>query len=499
MRVLLMEINQESNSFCAVKNKLQNYHNCCLYEGKQIFENIIGKQVAVGGMLQALQEDGIEIIPGLCMRANAGGILEDEIYDFFIGKLREYVNAAGKVDGCYISLHGATQAETHEDMCGDVLEEARRLLGDKVVIATSYDLHANITPRMFRLADIICGYRTYPHVDQYETGYRAAKFGNRMLRGEKFHMAYGLLPMIQPASGYTTTEGALHEVLRNMFAKVESGMVLDISAFQMQPWLDVSCGGSAIVAIGTDEDAARSAVRESMEEMWQIRHDMMPKTVTVGDVVAAARCHEDGRPIVVADFSDSPNAGAAGDNFDIAYAVMQQAPELKVGTIINDPTLADRAFSEGLGSTFRACIGGTLDPQFSRAYPGTFSVESLHTGRYVIEGPSMRFLHECIGPTATLHMGNTAVVVCHSMATTGDPQLLRHFGVEPTLCDVVIVKACTSFRAAYGRFAGQMMVIDTGCSATAQLTRLPFRHLPQNFYPFTDQAHPAQLEHVLVK
>lgn len=65
------------------------------------------------------------------------------------------------------------------------------------------------------------------------------------------------------------------------------------------------------------------------------------------------RRHEDGRPVVVADFSDSPNAGAAGDNFDIAYAIARQAPELRVGTIINDPALADRAFAEGLGSTFR--------------------------------------------------------------------------------------------------------------------------------------------------
>ncbi len=499
MRVLLMEINQESNSFCAVKNKLEHYRNCCLYEGKEILENIVGKQVAVGGMIQALQEDGVEVIPGLCMRANASGILKDEIYDFFIGKLREYAAAAGKVDGCYISLHGATQAETHEDVCGDVLEEVRRLLGNNVVVATSYDLHANITPRMFRLADIICGYHTYPHVDQYETGYRAAKFGNSMLRGEKFHMAYGLLPMIQPASGYTTTEGALHEVLQNMFAKVDNSLVQDMSAFQMQPWLDVSCGGSAVVAIGSDEGAVQAAVRQTMNEMWQIRHNMMPKTATVEDVIAAARRHEDGRPIVVADFSDSPNAGAAGDNFDIAYAIMRQAPELKVGTIINDPALADRAFAEGLGSTFQACVGGTLDPQFSRSYPGIFYVESLHTGRYVIEGPSMRFLHECIGPTATLHMGNIAFVVCHSMATTGDPQLLRHFGVEPTMYDVVIVKACTSFRAAYGKFAGQMMVIDTGCSATAQLTQLPFRHLPRDFYPFTDQEHPAQMDIVLTK
>lgn len=499
MRVLLMEINQESNSFCAASNTLENYRNCCLYEGGEIPANIAGKQVAVGGMLQALREDGVEVVPGLCMRANASGVLTDEIYDFFIGKLREYAAAAGQVDGCYISMHGATQAESHEDVCGDVLEEARRLLGSGVVIATSYDLHANITPRMFQMADIICGYQTYPHVDQYATGYRAAKFGNRMLRGERFHMAYGLLPMIQPASGYTTTGGALGRVMRNMLARVDGGRALDMSAFQMQPWLDVSCGGSAVVAIGADEGAVRDAVGATMEELWRIRHDMTPQTVTVEDAVAAARRHEDGRPVVVADFSDSPNAGAAGDNFDIAYAIARQAPELRVGTIINDPALADRAFAEGLGSTFQASVGGTLDPKFSRSYPGTFFVESLHTGRYMIEGPSMRFLRERIGPTATLQMGNTALVVCHSMATTGDPQLLRHFGVEPTLYDVVIVKACTSFRAAYGKFAGQMLVIDTGCSATARLTSLPFRRLPRAFYPFADQERPGQMERILTK
>ena len=83
MRVLLMEINQESNSFCAASNTLENYRNCCLYEGGEIPANIAGKQVAVGGMLQALREDGVEKAKKQALKK-----LREKCLNSMAGKLR---------------------------------------------------------------------------------------------------------------------------------------------------------------------------------------------------------------------------------------------------------------------------------------------------------------------------------------------------------------------------------------------------------------------------
>src|SRR5207244_1820748 len=46
----------------------------------------------------------------------------------------------------------------------------------------SLDLHANVTRAMVQHADGLVAYRTYPHVDMAETGARAARLLDRIVR-----------------------------------------------------------------------------------------------------------------------------------------------------------------------------------------------------------------------------------------------------------------------------------------------------------------------------
>ena len=499
MRVLLMEINQETNTFCATPAVLEDYKRTFFAEGEEFYNRVHGKQLCLGGMIDALEEDGIEVIPGFGIRATAGGVSAKEVYQEFETRFRRIATECGKIDGCYLSFHGAHQSVDSDDVCGDALALARELFVQEIVVACSNDLHGNITKKMFDNADIITAYQTYPHVDHYNTGYRAAKLANRLLKGEKLHMAYGTVPMIQPANGYSTNEGKLQAAMQELFAKVDNGIIEDFSAFQMQPWLDVVEGGSAVIAIAKDAAVATEVVREGLAKMWSIRHDMVRPNNTVDEVIAAARNHEDGKPVVVSDFSDSPNAGAAGDNFDIVAEVMEKAPDVKIAGIVNDPVLVGECFRRGVGATFEATIGGSKSPEMSKAYPVKLTVCSLHEGSFTIEGPAMKGVVDSAGPTATVKIGNADVVVTSGMSTTGDPQLLRHFGVEPTLYDVAIVKACTSFRVPYGKFAGEMMSVDTLCASSARLAEMPFKKLSREFYPFTDCEHPKQLDEVFCK
>ena len=65
-----------------------------------------------------------------------------------------------------------------------VLQIARNVLGPDRPIVITLDLHANITSRMVEGADAIVGYHTYPHVDMFETGQKAARLLLRILHGE---------------------------------------------------------------------------------------------------------------------------------------------------------------------------------------------------------------------------------------------------------------------------------------------------------------------------
>lgn len=498
MRVLLMEMNQESNSFCSVDSVVEDFARCCLCEGEALMQHVRGKQVALGGMIAAMEENDVEIIPGFAMRANAGGKMTAEAVAYFCDKFKHYAAVAGKVDGVFISFHGATQSTVSDDVCGDVLTLARSLAGE-AVIACSFDLHANITRQIVENADIICGYQSYPHVDHFNTGYRAATLGIAKMRGEQTAMAWGFLPMIEPASGYTTREGAVKEFTDGLFAEVQAGKISDFTAFQMQPWLDVTEGNSAIVVIAADAETAKQTVAEYLPKMWNMRHKMRGDIADIDAAIRAAEAHAPDKPVIISDFADSPNAGAAGDNFDIAAAMMQRAPHLKIATVVNDPDFAAAAFAAGVGGTVTAPLGGAKDKACSTPYTVTARVLSLHDGSFRMEGPAMHGVEENVGKTATVRIGNCDVVVTGNMTMTGEPQLLRHFGVEPIFYDAVIVKACTSFKVPYAPIAGEILAVDTGCPATADLTKLPFVKLPKSFYPFTDTERPEGIDTVYCK
>ena len=59
-------------------------------------------------------------------------------------------------------------------------------------------------------------------------------------------------------------------------------------------------------------------------------------------------------------------------------------------------------------------------------------------------------------------------------------------GIEPTLCRLVDVKACTSFRAAYEPISALICNTITPGAAGVELKTLPFKNIPKPFYPFQE-------------
>src|SRR5690606_32171910 len=78
----------------------------------------------------------------------------------------------------------AMAAEGEDDPEGELLAGVRAIVGERVPVVVSLDLHGVLTPRMVSHADAIVAYHTYPHVDFASTGARAARLLLRILAGE---------------------------------------------------------------------------------------------------------------------------------------------------------------------------------------------------------------------------------------------------------------------------------------------------------------------------
>jgi hypothetical protein len=101
----------------------------------------IGSEVA--GALEVFdQHPGLEVVPAWGARGNAsGGTIPAADFRRLAGEFLGAVRTAGPVDAAYFALHGALAADGEDDPEGHLLEEARKVLGERVPVVASFDLH----------------------------------------------------------------------------------------------------------------------------------------------------------------------------------------------------------------------------------------------------------------------------------------------------------------------------------------------------------------------
>ncbi len=487
-RILVCEFHQETNSFNPIVWDMEKFKSGLVCEGETLLKVFSSIRSPLMGMFNAIKEAGGEIIPGCAMRAQSGGLVDHSVLELFISKTITAILEQQPLDGIFISLHGATQTTKEEDACGLAVESIREAAGKEAVIAICCDLHANITDKLVNNADFISGYLTYPHIDYYETGYRAAKLGMQRICGDNnLYMAYAKAPMIVPASGYTSSNGAFKEILDQGARLVEDGEILDFTVFQMQPWLDVSCATSSVIVIASRNDVAQRHASAIGKALFDKREEFWPKLISIDEVIDIAEMNDSKKPVLLVDAADSPNAGAVGDSVAVVLKLLKRGSSIRAATIVTDPDAVLKAFEVGIGNKAMFRIGAGLTPGMPGPLEAEAYVQSLHDGIFTLEGPAGRGMAIQIGRSAVLKVGTIDILVCQNPGGTGDPQIYRHFGIEPFFYQLLVVKANTSFREPYAPIAADVCVANTPGAAAADLVSLPFQRIPKDrFYPFAD-------------
>ena len=487
-RILYFEFCQETNSFNPVNGTLKDFANWRCDEGDAVFAIDGTIPCETNGMRDALKQVDAQLIPCVAMWSQSGGPVDIAVIDGMLDKLSHTYESAGKIDAVFGVLHGATQDTREADTCGYIVEQVRKMVGPEPVLAFAYDMHGNITDRILKNTDVCCGYQTYPHEDPYETAYRAATLGLKKLQDRSaFVTAAVTLPMLVPASGYTTQEGYFKSVLDLGHRYVSQGTLLDFTVFQLQPWLDAEPAGTTVLALAECRETAERCARELAQKLWDGRKLYWPELMSIDETIDRALANTTGKPVILANPGDSPNGGAVGDSVAALHRILQREVPLRFATLVRDADAVAQAFAVGVGNSAEFTFGAAISPTGQPPVRAVARVRSLHDGYYVQEGPINAGLSLCIGKAAVISVGTCDVLLCETPANTGDPQIFRHFGIEPKLYDLVEVKANTSFRLPYAAFSAEFCATDVpGCIGTAALRSLPFRKIPKNFYPFTE-------------
>ncbi|MCD9021604.1 M81 family metallopeptidase [Cohnella silvisoli] len=491
MNIIVGALMQESNTFSSALSDIAGFYNYFYREGNEMLADD-NPANELSGVLRAANEADVNVLPTVAAQACSAGPIKREALDRLKQTLLDRIEAYSEYDGVLLSLHGSWVAEDNDDADGEILSAVREKVGTNVPIVITLDSHANLTRTIAEQADAVVGYRTFPHIDYAETGYRAAQLLISIVRnGLKPHMKVVKVPMIVPAEAHVTYENPMRDLWQEAMKGENNGDSLATSLFIVQPWLDVAELGCAVVVVGRDAERAEREAQRLSELLWNRRKQFDIELSSVEEISKLLDAADKlAGPIIVSDSADSPGAGSPGDS----NAVLRQLLELGVGerftcllSMVDAPAVR-QAVTYDVGSTVKLTVGHSVSTDFGKPMEieGVIAYTSL-SGTFAFGGGTVANMIANMGQCAVVRIGRIYVLLMEHPTFTGDPAMYRSVGLEPLDADLVLVKSAAQFRAEYEqiRHSG-IYILDTPGASTANLSSLLYTKAPRPLYPFAD-------------
>ena len=476
-KILINELKQEISSFNPYLGQIRDWVTLA---GPAVlsFHSGLGTEVA-GALAVFVQHPELELIGGYSARAiTSGGTLSDDTFARLAEKFLAAVRANPDVDAIYFCLHGACAAQNVHDCEGYLLAETRKIVGERIPIVTSLDLHGILTDEILTHSNAVVPYHTYPHVDFYETGERSARLLLRILHGEVHPVSVRIpIPALVRGSELKTATGRWGECVRAAIAYENSPRGLSGGMFIGNPFTDVPDLLSNVLLVADNEAPIDEAIRIA-NTFWAMREHLQQPLTPLAESITKAQ-NATGR-VVLVDAADATSSGASGDSNAILAALLAANFNRSVLLPIVDAPAVQAALAVGPGATITVPLGGTLDPVRFQPIPFTAKVTKLSDGNFVSEsnGETWR-----AGPTAVLEAGNITIVVTSQAVNLYDRSLFYAHNLNPATFAATVVKSPHCQPHMFDQGAELILNIDAPGSTSANLPYLGHTRCPRPIFP----------------
>lgn len=485
MRILVGGILQESNTFSDRPGTYEDFLRSLHLIGEAMLSTpVINNEL--GGFRHAAEEHGIELVPTLYMQSVAAGSFEPAGLELLKAMLLDKLNEAGSYDGILFALHGAWIAEGGVSADTEILSLLRKHAGPDIPIALTLDSHANVREDTVRLANIVVGYRTFPHIDFAEVGSRTAKLLVDMLGGRKLHTVLKKAPMIVAAERHTTYLAPMSLLWDEARAGEVAGDSVVSSLFAVQPWLDVPEMGFAVTVVSESAEQAERESQRLIDAVWARRAEFDIRLYSVQEVVGMLERQSKPGPIVISDSADSPGAGSSGDSNAVLRDLLAIGAEQRHRCLLSmvDPEAAKAAVQAGVGSEVTLQAGHAFSRSYGQPCAITGVVMYAGEGCFPFGGSTQQSYNVDMGQAAVIAIGRLSLLLMEYPTATGNPNMYSSVGLEPLEADLVLVKSAAQFRDEYEQLTDRIYILDTPGASTPNLNRLPFQRIPRPMYPF---------------
>jgi microcystin degradation protein MlrC len=485
IRILVAECKQEVSSFNPTLSHKEDFRFA--YGAELLGRRPDGQSELAGALRVFGTRPDVALVPAFSARAiSSAGVLASADWHWLAEEFLTAVRGAGPVDAAYISLHGAMAAEDEGDPEGYLLAEVRKILGERLPLVISLDLHGILTERMLEQVDALTVYHTYPHEDMVDTGVRAAQLLLRILdEGIRPATALAKIPVLARGKELITSTGIFGGFMRACAAIEASPGGLAAGLFIGNPFTDVPdlCSNSVV----STTDPARSAreARRLAEEFWAVREVLHEDLTPLDEAVRLAQATTGGT-VVLMDAADATSSGASGDSNAILRACLEGGYQGRALVPIIDPRAAAACFAAGVGARCRTPVGGCFDPARFPPHSLEGRVHLLAEGRFIAE---FNAEETDSGPTAVLQAESYTLVVGSRAVGLHDRSFFLAHGQDPRQFDLVVVKSPHCKPHMYQQWCAKLINVDAPGSTSANLASLGHTRCRRPLFPL-DQAVP---------
>ncbi|WP_321964475.1 M81 family metallopeptidase [Paraburkholderia sp. J7] len=485
MKILIARMNHETNTFSPVATPLAAFGGDGPAWGEAAYRENKGMRTAMAAFIDAAEREGAQLVTPVSASANPSGPVAADAYDAICEAI---VAASPGCDAVMLDLHGAMVAQQSADGEGDLLARVRAALPE-VPIAVALDLHGNVTQKMIDNADVIVSFKTYPHVDMYETGEHAARLLLDRIHGRAQPvLAWRQPPLLTSTLLSASAEGAMHRAVEAAREAEAQGM-LAVSVLAGFSLADIPAPCISVVVVGNGDAAAADAVAERIaRQIWNERSEFVYRSAPLEASVAQAAqlAQGAGKPVLLLDHGDNCMSGGTCDTMDLLEAALAQGLTGMVSGPLCDPQAVAALIDAGVGAKVTLGVGNKLarNGAAPRApFMATGVVRAITDGEYVITGPTYTGQRAYMGRAAVLDIGAATLVVTERTHEPWDLGVFESVGIDPRRARFLLLKSRMYCRPVFVPIAAALVECDSRGVTGSDYGLFQYERLARPVYP----------------
>ena len=492
MKIVAARLNHETNTFSPVPTPLAAFGPDGPTFGAAAHAQARGTRVGLGAFIAAAEARGAQISVAVNATANPSGRVRDDAFEPMVLSIVDAVR-----EGCdliLLDLHGAMATQSLDDGEGELLRRVRAV-APQTPLAVALDLHGNISPAMIDHANLIVGFKTYPHIDMFETGAHVARLALRMLdSGWRPAMAWSQPPLLSHTLRSATGSGAMQRAVQRS-QQLEAEGLQAVSVFAGFSLADIHDAGMSVVVVGDDPAQAQAAADGLARQIWDEREgfvytsDPLPTSVARARALREAAAAKSGAsgPVLLLDHGDNVMSGGSCDTTTLFEECLRQGlRHIGMGPLADPQTVA-LCIEAGVDSVVQVLLGNKVPLGLAGESHAPLAlqarVRAIGDGRFRITGPIYTGEVWAMGRCVVLDHAAGTVVVSERPMEPLDLGVFTSLGVDPRSFDFLILKSRMYCRPAFGPIGYGLVECDSRGVTSSDYGLFEFRRVRRPIHP----------------